>query len=67
MRQPHGDPYLKLLDFGLAKRALEGTRHTPQTRTARLEKQGFAVAVHRVEGSRKGRGRRHVIWIACRR
>lgn len=34
--------------------------------SARLERQGFAVEVHRVEGSRKGRGRRHIIWIARR-
>ncbi|MBW2731464.1 MAG: spermidine synthase [Deltaproteobacteria bacterium] len=34
--------------------------------TTRLEKQGFEVRVRRVEGSRKGRGRYHVIWIARR-
>lgn len=34
--------------------------------TARLERRGFAVEVHRVFGSRKGRGREHVIWIARR-
>jgi serine/threonine-protein kinase len=34
VRPAHGDPYLKLLDFGLAKRAPEGTRHTPQTRAS---------------------------------
>lgn len=34
--------------------------------TARLEKQGFAVAVHKVSASRKGRGRHHWIWIATR-
>lgn len=34
VRPPHGDPYLKLLDFGLAKRVPEGTRHTPQTRAS---------------------------------
>ncbi len=32
--------------------------------TKRLEQRGFDVAVERVEGSRKGRGRRHVIWLA---
>ncbi len=32
--------------------------------TKRLERRGFQVAVERVEGSRKGRGRKHVIWIA---
>lgn len=34
--------------------------------TARLKKQGFVSQVHRVPGSRKGRGRQHVIWIAQR-
>ena len=34
--------------------------------TARLRRRGFAVGVHRVFGSRKGRGREHVIWIARR-
>ena len=34
--------------------------------TARLDKEGFEVTVHRVEGSRKGRGRHHVIWVARR-
>ncbi len=34
VRPAHGDPYVKLLDFGLAKRAPEGTRHTPQTRAS---------------------------------
>lgn len=34
--------------------------------SGRLKRQGFGVEVHRVEGSRKGRGRRHVIWIARR-
>lgn len=34
VRQAHGDPYVKLLDFGLAKRAPEGTRVTPQTRAS---------------------------------
>jgi len=34
--------------------------------TKRLERRGFAVEVHRVFGSRKGRGREHVIWIAKR-
>lgn len=34
--------------------------------TARLEKEGFEVKVHRVPGSRKGRGRYHTIWIARR-
>lgn len=32
--------------------------------TARLGRRGFAVQVQRVFGSRKGRGREHVIWIA---
>ncbi len=32
--------------------------------TARLERRGFDVKVHRVFGSRKGRGREHVIWVA---
>jgi spermidine synthase len=35
--------------------------------TRRLEQHGFQPEVHRVEGSRKGRGRHHVIWIAPRR
>ncbi|AKF04110.1 hypothetical protein [Sandaracinus amylolyticus] len=34
--------------------------------TARLQRRGFEVHVHRVFGSRKGRGREHVIWIARR-
>lgn len=34
--------------------------------TARLERRGLDVKVHRVFGSRKGRGREHVIWIAKR-
>jgi spermidine synthase len=34
--------------------------------TVRLERRGFDVKVHRVFGSRKGRGREHVIWIAKR-
>jgi len=34
--------------------------------TQRLERQGFSVAVRRVTGSRKGRGRYHVIWVARR-
>lgn len=34
--------------------------------TKRLERRGFLVDVHRVFGSRKGRGREHVIWIARR-
>jgi spermidine synthase len=34
--------------------------------TARLRKQGFVTTVNRVPGSRKGRGRQHVIWIAQR-
>ena len=34
--------------------------------TRRLGAQGFVVQVHRVEGSRRGRGRRHVIWVARR-
>ncbi len=35
--------------------------------TARLRRTGFSVQVHRVPGSRKGRGLRHVIWVARRR
>jgi spermidine synthase len=35
--------------------------------TKRLEQQSFDPEVHRVEGSRKGRGRHHIIWIARRR
>ncbi len=34
--------------------------------TRRLERQGFTVDLNRVEGSRKGRGRYHWIWIARR-
>lgn len=34
--------------------------------TTRLEKEDFTVRVHRVEGSRKGRGRHHLIWVAQR-
>jgi spermidine synthase len=34
--------------------------------TARLERAGFAAKLHRVTGSRKGRGRYHFIWIARR-
>ncbi|MFW6052004.1 MAG: spermidine synthase [Myxococcota bacterium] len=34
--------------------------------TKRLERQGFAVKAHRVPGSRKGRGRYHVVWAARR-
>lgn len=34
--------------------------------TTRLERAGFTVKMHRVDGSRKGRGRYHVIWIAQR-
>lgn len=34
--------------------------------TRRLEQQGFAARVHRVPGSRKGRGRYHYVWIAHR-
>jgi spermidine synthase len=34
--------------------------------TRRLERRGFAVRVERVFGSRKGRGREHVIWLARR-
>jgi spermidine synthase len=34
--------------------------------TRRLERQGFAVKVHRVSASRKGRGRFHVVWVAVR-
>jgi spermidine synthase len=35
--------------------------------TKRLEQQSFDPEVHRVEGSRKGRGRHHIIWVARRR
>jgi spermidine synthase len=35
--------------------------------TRRLEALGFAVRVHRVDGSRKGRGRHHYIWISSPR
>ena len=34
--------------------------------TTRLARRGFAAQAHRVFGSRKGRGREHVIWIARR-
>jgi spermidine synthase len=34
--------------------------------TRRLEKRGFEVEVSSVAGSRKGRGKHHVIWIARR-
>jgi spermidine synthase len=34
--------------------------------TKRLERQGFRVAMERVHGSRKGRGREHVVWVARR-
>lgn len=34
--------------------------------TTRLQRGGLEVQVHRVFGSRKGRGREHVIWIARR-
>lgn len=34
--------------------------------TRRLERGGFAVQVHKVAGSRKGRGKHHRIWIARR-
>lgn len=34
--------------------------------TQRLERRGFAVRVERVHGSRRGRGREHVIWVARR-
>lgn len=34
--------------------------------TERCKRQGFAVRVERVHGSRKGRGRFHVIWLAQR-
>jgi spermidine synthase len=34
--------------------------------TARLERRGFEVEVHRVPGSRRGRGKEHVVWIARR-
>jgi spermidine synthase len=35
-----------------------------QAFTRRLERQGFAVKVHRVPASRKGRGRHHIVWVA---
>ncbi len=35
-----------------------------QAFTRRLERQGFSVKVERVHGSRKGRGKLHVIWVA---
>jgi spermidine synthase len=35
--------------------------------TARLKKQGFTTTLHKVEGSRKGRGRYHYVWIGVRR
>ncbi|MFP6664696.1 MAG: hypothetical protein VCC00_10880 [Deltaproteobacteria bacterium] len=35
--------------------------------TRRLEKRGFTVEVNPVPGSRKGRGKHHVIWTASRR
>jgi spermidine synthase len=34
--------------------------------TDRLEQQGFAVQLHKVPGSRKGRGRYHYVWAARR-
>lgn len=34
--------------------------------TRRLRKQRLATKVHRVEGSRKGRGRYHWVWVARR-
>lgn len=34
--------------------------------TRRLAQSGFSAVVHRVPGSRKGRGREHVVWIATR-
>ena len=34
--------------------------------TKRLQRAGFRVSVERVFGSRKGRGREHVIWIATK-
>ena len=34
--------------------------------TARLRRGGFDVRIERVSASRKGRGRRHVIWVATR-
>ena len=35
--------------------------------TRRLERGGFTTKVHKVAGSRKGRGKHHRIWIARRR
>ncbi len=34
--------------------------------TTRLSKAGFATKLHRVLGSRKGRGKNHYIWVARR-
>lgn len=34
--------------------------------TRRLERAGFVVRVHRVSGSRRGRGRHHRVWVARR-
>jgi spermidine synthase len=34
--------------------------------TRRLEQAGFEARAHRVEGSRQGRGREHVVWLARR-
>ncbi len=34
--------------------------------TERLARAGFSAEVRKVEGSRKGRGRHHVIWLATR-
>jgi spermidine synthase len=34
--------------------------------SARLERHGFEVDLRRVEGSRKGRGRHHLVWLARR-
>jgi len=34
--------------------------------TARLRRQRYAVEVHRVAGSRRGRGKHHRVWIARR-
>jgi spermidine synthase len=34
--------------------------------TAKLERQGFDVQAHHVPGSRRGRGRHHVVWTARR-
>ncbi len=34
--------------------------------TARLQRQGYTVALHRVAGSGRGRGKHHQVWLARR-